>query len=111
MSSETPSDPFDRYISPDLVPLIGARNVRVSEPDEAGRLAEGLINELTLGEPLAVIEHATGARGAFRRFHRRIRAALERWLARALASFGTGMAGRGVQSYRASQCCRKGADQ
>lgn len=40
--------------TPDLIPLIGARMVRTSEPDEGERLQEGLIKELTGGEPLLV---------------------------------------------------------
>lgn len=40
--------------TPDLVPLIGARMVRTSEPDEGERLQEGLIKELTGGEPILV---------------------------------------------------------
>ncbi len=40
--------------TPDLIPLMGARLVRTSEPDEGQRLQEGLIKELTGGEPLLV---------------------------------------------------------
>ena len=40
--------------TPDLVPLVGARMVRASEPDEGERLQEGLIKELTGGEPIQV---------------------------------------------------------
>jgi putative DNA primase/helicase len=40
--------------TPDLIPLMGARMVRTSEPDEGARLQEGLIKELTGGEPLLV---------------------------------------------------------
>ena len=40
--------------TPDLMPLIGARFVRTSEPDEGQRLQEGLIKELTGGEPILV---------------------------------------------------------
>lgn len=40
--------------TPDLVPLIGARMVRASEPDEGERLQEALIKELTGGEPILV---------------------------------------------------------
>lgn len=40
--------------TPDLIPLIGARMVRASEPDEGERLQEGLIKELTGGEPIQV---------------------------------------------------------
>jgi len=40
--------------TPDLVPLMGARMVRVSEPDEGQRLQEGLIKEMTGGEPINV---------------------------------------------------------
>ncbi|MEM1149316.1 MAG: phage/plasmid primase, P4 family [Pseudomonadota bacterium] len=40
--------------TPDLVPLMGARMVRTSEPDEGQRLQEGLIKELTGGEPMLV---------------------------------------------------------
>lgn len=40
--------------TPDLVPLIGARFVRTSEPDAGQRLQEGLIKELTGGEPILV---------------------------------------------------------
>lgn len=37
--------------TPDLMPLVGARMVRSSEPDEGVRWQEGLIKELTGGEP------------------------------------------------------------
>ena len=40
--------------TPDLMPLIAARFVRTSEPDEGQRLQEGLIKELTGGEPILV---------------------------------------------------------
>ena len=40
--------------TPDLVPLIGARMVRASEPEEAERLQEGTVKELTGGEPILV---------------------------------------------------------
>ncbi len=40
--------------TPDLVPLIGARFVRASEPEEGERLQEGIIKELTGGEPILV---------------------------------------------------------
>jgi len=40
--------------TPDLIPLMGARLVRTSEPDEGQRLQEGLIKELTGGEPIQV---------------------------------------------------------
>lgn len=40
--------------TPDLVPLMGARMVRTSEPDEGQKLQEGLIKELTGGEPILV---------------------------------------------------------
>ena len=40
--------------TPDLVPLIGARMVRASEPEEGERLQEAKIKELTGGEPLLI---------------------------------------------------------
>jgi len=40
--------------TPDLIPLIGARFVRTSEPDEGVKLQEGLIKEMTGGEPIMV---------------------------------------------------------
>ncbi len=40
--------------TPDLIPLVGARLVRASEPDEGERLQEGMIKELTGGEPILV---------------------------------------------------------
>lgn len=40
--------------TPDLVPLIGVRFVRTSEPDQGQQLQEGLIKELTGGEPIMV---------------------------------------------------------
>lgn len=40
--------------TPDLIPLMGARFVRTSEPDEGQRLQEGLLKELTGGEPIMV---------------------------------------------------------
>lgn len=39
---------------PDLIPLIGARFVRTSEPEEGERLQEGLVKALTGGEPMMV---------------------------------------------------------
>uniref|UniRef100_UPI0035C7D143 DNA primase family protein n=1 Tax=Palleronia sp. TaxID=1940284 RepID=UPI0035C7D143 len=40
--------------TPDLVPLMGARMVRASEPEQGTRLQEGVIKELTGGEPMLV---------------------------------------------------------
>lgn len=40
--------------TPDLVPLMGARMVRASEPEEGERLQEGIIKELTGGEPILI---------------------------------------------------------
>ena len=40
--------------TPDLVPLMGARMVRASEPEEGEKLQEGIIKELTGGEPLLI---------------------------------------------------------
>lgn len=40
--------------TPDLMPLIGARMVRSSEPEEGERVQEGMIKELTGGEPIMV---------------------------------------------------------
>lgn len=40
--------------TPDLVPLMGARLVRASEPEEGEKLQEGVIKELTGGEPMLV---------------------------------------------------------
>ncbi len=40
--------------TPDLIPLVGARMVRASEPEEGERLQEGMIKELTGGEPIMV---------------------------------------------------------
>lgn len=40
--------------TPDLMPLIAARFVRATEPDEGQRLQEGLIKDLTGGEPILV---------------------------------------------------------
>lgn len=40
--------------TPELVPLMGARFVRASEPEEGERLQEAKIKELTGGEPLLV---------------------------------------------------------
>ncbi|MFC3059500.1 DNA primase family protein [Paenirhodobacter populi] len=40
--------------TPDLMPLIGARFVRASEPNAGEKLQEGLIKELTGGEPIMV---------------------------------------------------------
>lgn len=38
--------------TPDLIPLVGARFVRASEPEEGERLQEAKIKELTGGEPI-----------------------------------------------------------
>lgn len=40
--------------TPDLVPLMGARFVRTSEPDQGQHLQEGLVKELTGGEPILI---------------------------------------------------------
>lgn len=40
--------------TPDIFPLIWARMVRTSEPEEGERLQEGLIKEITGGEPILV---------------------------------------------------------
>lgn len=40
--------------TPDIFPLMNARMVRASEPEEGERLLEGLIKELTGGEPILV---------------------------------------------------------
>ncbi|MBU2963346.1 hypothetical protein KO516_21470 [Citreicella sp. C3M06] len=40
--------------TPDIFPLISARMVRTSEPDEGERLQEGMIKEVTGGEPIMV---------------------------------------------------------
>ena len=40
--------------TPDLVPLMGARFVRASEPEEGEKLQEGIIKELTGGEPMLI---------------------------------------------------------
>jgi putative DNA primase/helicase len=40
--------------TPDLIPLMGARFVRASEPEQGERLKEGIIKELTGGEPILV---------------------------------------------------------
>jgi putative DNA primase/helicase len=40
--------------TPDLIPLLGARFVRTSEPDQGTPLQEGLIKQMTGGEPIQV---------------------------------------------------------
>lgn len=40
--------------TPDLIPLMGARFVRASEPEQGERLKEGTIKELTGGEPILI---------------------------------------------------------
>jgi putative DNA primase/helicase len=40
--------------TPDLIPLMGARMVRASEPEQGERLKEGLIKEMTGGEPMLI---------------------------------------------------------
>lgn len=40
--------------TPELIPLIGARAVRSSEPEQGERFKEGMIKALTSGEPIAV---------------------------------------------------------
>lgn len=40
--------------TPDLMPLLGARFVRTSEPDQGEKLQESLIKQLTGGEPIPV---------------------------------------------------------
>ncbi|OWJ81376.1 DNA primase family protein [Haematobacter missouriensis] len=45
---------------PDLIPLIGARCVRTSEPEEGERLQEALVKALTGGEPMMVRDLFSG---------------------------------------------------
>lgn len=45
---------------PDLIPLINARMVRTSEPEEGERLQEGLVKALTGGEPMMVRDLFSG---------------------------------------------------
>lgn len=45
---------------PDMIPLIGARMVRTSEPEEGERLQEGLVKSLTGGEPMMVRDLFSG---------------------------------------------------
>lgn len=40
--------------TPDLIPLVGARFVRVSEPDQGMPLQEGMVKAMTGGEPIPV---------------------------------------------------------
>ncbi|WP_107495560.1 DNA primase family protein [Thalassobius sp. I31.1] len=40
--------------TPDLMPLVGARTALASEPEEGDRLQEGMIKEMTGGEPILV---------------------------------------------------------
>jgi putative DNA primase/helicase len=40
--------------TPDLIPLMGARMVRASEPEQGERLKEGLIKEMTGGEAMLI---------------------------------------------------------
>jgi putative DNA primase/helicase len=40
--------------TPDLIPLMGARMVRASEPEQGERLKEGLIKEMTGGETMLI---------------------------------------------------------
>lgn len=40
--------------TPNLIPLTGARMVRVSEPETGALWQEGLVKELTGGEPIKV---------------------------------------------------------
>jgi putative DNA primase/helicase len=40
--------------TPDLIPLMGSRFVRTSEPDQGTPLQEGLIKQMTGGEPISV---------------------------------------------------------
>ncbi|MBO9457343.1 hypothetical protein J7376_19260 [Paracoccus sp. R12_1] len=45
---------------PDLIPLIGARSVRTSEPEEGERLQEALVKALTGGEPMMIRDLFSG---------------------------------------------------
>lgn len=45
---------------PDLIPLIGARLVRTSEPEDGERLQEGLVKALTGGEPMMIRDLFSG---------------------------------------------------
>lgn len=40
--------------TPDLMPMVGARFMRMSEPDDGQNLQEGMVKELTGGEPILV---------------------------------------------------------
>jgi putative DNA primase/helicase len=41
-------------MTPNLIPLIGVRHVRISEPESWKPMAGGVIKELTGGEPVEV---------------------------------------------------------
>ncbi|MFN3275460.1 MAG: phage/plasmid primase, P4 family [Paracoccus sp. (in: a-proteobacteria)] len=45
---------------PDLIPLIGARSVRTSEPEEGEKLQEALVKALTGGEPMMIRDLFSG---------------------------------------------------
>lgn len=45
---------------PDMIPLIGARSVRTSEPEEGEKLQEALVKALTGGEPMMIRDLFSG---------------------------------------------------
>lgn len=89
--------------------LIGARLVRTGEPDEGQRLQEGLIKELTGGEPISVVTRPIGAVALFRRFRRQFLTALLRRLWRDPRKDESGTADHDGRIPPAPQCHRTGA--
>lgn len=97
--------------TPDLMPLTAVRRVWVSEPDEAGRLHEAFLKGLTSGEPVAVNPMPTGVALLFRRFCRRLQAAVRRARAPGRQKGETGTAHRGGPAFPLFRWSRKGRDQ
>jgi hypothetical protein len=103
--------------APVLVPIMGVRMIRVSEPAAPVKWAEGRIKQLTEGEPREVrvlrcdFVEATAAASLFRRVYLRLLSVLSPWLWRVPVIGESEKADRGGQVRLFARCCRKGSDQ
>lgn len=105
-----PTHTPDPQPTPDLIPLKGARLLHASEPSGDAIWQEGLIKQMTEGEPMRV-RRFTGGLSRFRRVRLRMQSALLRLLGRALMTGGTGTVSRGDPVAQPAPCCRKGEGQ
>lgn len=107
---------IDLNLTQDLVPLIGVRELHRSEPEGSVRWQEGLIKQLTVGEPISVKvlvrpSRITAVAGLFRRVYRQMRSALLRAIGRVPTTCESGTALSGDPVDRVEPCCREGESQ